>query len=127
MVKPGGGLPHLQRRAEPFFQCLLGLGFLDLGSVAAPETRDKELPRKRIFPGDTFSGPQELYRAMPPRTTPAVGRPGLICFTVSTVAGVNTARASGYWFRAVSHLCDRGNNLTGLEASEADEAPEGHL
>jgi hypothetical protein len=51
------------------FQCLLGFGLLDLGSVAAPETRDEELPRKRILPGDIFSGPQELYRAMLPRTT----------------------------------------------------------
>lgn len=59
----------LQRKAEASFQCLLAFGFLDLGSVAAPETRDEELLRKRIFPGDIFSGPQELYRAMLPRTT----------------------------------------------------------
>lgn len=55
----------LQRRAEPSFQRLLGFG----ECVATPETRDEELPRKRMLPGDSFPGPQELYKAVLPGTT----------------------------------------------------------
>lgn len=95
MVKWGGEFPSSSwRRGQNLpFQCLLGFGLLDLGSVAAPETRDKELPRKWDSLGTSFLGHKSSTEPCCPGQLPASGGASPVqCPAVSVVAGVNTER-----------------------------------
>lgn len=72
-------------------QCLLGFGLFDLASVAAPKTRDEELPRKRMLPGDiSWAAHKSSTEPCCPGQLPPVVGPGLICCAVSMVAVVST-------------------------------------
>lgn len=91
--------------------------------MAAPETREEELPRKRILPGDIFLGHKSSTEPCCPGQLPAVVGSSLSCCAVSLVASMNTGHepqpvGSGLF---LIWLCDQGGHLMELEASKTDE------